>query len=231
MQVDTIFLDAGGVLLHPNWQRVAAALERCGVTATSEQLARAEPRARFELDTARVIAGRNDTGRAQLYFDLVLRHAGIAVDVGRVAPAWAEVNAYHTSHNLWEVVPGDILPSLVRLRRLGMKLVVVSNSNGTLRAHLDRLGLGACLDLVVDSHEEGIEKPDPRLFATALARAEAQAATTIHVGDLFEVDVVGARAAGLRALLFDPPGLYADRDCPRVTSLAHLADLVDEKTL
>ena len=51
----------------------------------------------------------------------------------------------------------------------------------------------------------------------------ARAATTVHVGDYHEIDVVGARAAGIRAVLIDPAGLHADRDCPRFPSLPAFA--------
>ena len=50
--------------------------------------------------------------------------------------------------------------------------------------------------------------------------------TTIHVGDLYNVDVVGARAAGCGVLL-DEAGLYPDADCPRVQSLTELADAIE----
>jgi FMN phosphatase YigB (HAD superfamily) len=42
------------------------------------------------------------------------------------------------------------------------------------------------------------------------------------------VDVVGARAAGLRGVLLDEAGLYPDADCPRVRSLAELVDRIAE---
>ena len=41
--VDTVFLDAGGVLIFPNWDRVSATLARHGVQVTADALAAAEP--------------------------------------------------------------------------------------------------------------------------------------------------------------------------------------------
>jgi putative hydrolase of the HAD superfamily len=84
------------------------------------------------------------------------------------------------------------------------------------------------VDVLLDSHDEGVEKPDPRFFDIALARSGARRETTIHVGDLYHVDVVGARAAGLRGVLLDEAGLYPDVDCPRVQSLAELADQIEQ---
>jgi len=49
-RIDTVFLDAGGVLVHPNWTRVAAALVRHGVVADAATLTAAEPHATLEMD-------------------------------------------------------------------------------------------------------------------------------------------------------------------------------------
>jgi FMN phosphatase YigB (HAD superfamily) len=81
--------------------------------------------------------------------------------------------------------------------------------------------------VILDSFEEGIEKPDPRIFELALERSGGRKETTVHVGDLYHVDVVGARAAGIEAVLIDSAGLYAAADCTRVASLTALADEVE----
>lgn len=222
MPIETLFLDAGGVLVVPNWQRVCDTLVRHGVSAEAARLAAAEPHAKRELDTPDGVRSSTDDRRGWLYFHLVLAHAGIARSEA-TDQALAELRAYHQEHNLWESVPGDVEEALLRFRRLGLRLVVVSNANGTLRAKLARLGLAAHFDHILDSQEEGVEKPDPRLFERALVRSGATRKTTLHAGDLYEVDVVGARAAGLEAVLVDRGSLYAGADCPRVSDLRVLA--------
>jgi putative hydrolase of the HAD superfamily len=221
----TVFLDAGGVLLFPNWTRVVAALARHDVHVTADALSRAEPRARKQLDDQRTIGTTTDASRGWLFFDLILEHAGIPQSP-KTSAALVELHAYHQANNLWELVPDGVRPALLALREHGLTLVVVSNANGTLRAHMDRIGLSADVDIVIDSQDEGVEKPDPRLFRIALDRARAQPESTIHVGDLYQVDVVGARAAGLRAVLLDETNLRPDADCDRVASLAELVDRV-----
>src|SRR5439155_31539 len=67
----------------------------------------------------------------------------------------------------------------------------------------------------------------PRYFDLVLPRAGVSPARTVHVGDLFHVDVVGARAAGIRGVLFDAADLYRDHDCPRVRTLTVLVDLLE----
>jgi HAD superfamily hydrolase (TIGR01549 family) len=125
-------------------------------------------------------------------------------------------------------VPDNVVPAIEALRRRGLRIVVVSNANGTLRAHLDRLQLTARFDVVLDSADEGVEKPDPRFFEIALEKSGARKETTIHVGDLYYVDVIGARSAGLRGVLLDEADLRPDADCPRVRSLDELVQKIED---
>jgi len=223
--IETVFLDAGGVLVNPNWDRVAAAMARHGVEVEATALAAGEPHAKRRLDTGRAVRATSDRTRGWLYFDLVLEQAGVALSE-RTEAALAELAEYHARYNLWESVPAEVPAALERLRAAGHRLVVVSNANGTLRAHFARLGLADRFDVLIDSHDEGVEKPDPRIFQRALERVGARAETTLHAGDFYHVDVVGARAAGLQAWLVDCAGLYADHDCERVRSLPDLVDRV-----
>jgi HAD superfamily hydrolase (TIGR01509 family) len=223
----TVFLDAGGVLLFPNWIRVSEALKRHGVWIDAKALGRAEPHAKRKLDQGSTVAATNDTARGWMYFNLILAEAGIPLS-DSTASALEELHEYHRAHNLWELVPDPVVPALQALRQRQLYLTVVSNANGTLCAHLDRLGLSAWVDCILDSCDLGVEKPDPRLFQIALERSGADAATTIHVGDLYQVDVVGARAAGIRGVLLDEAGLYPEVDCPRVQSLPELVSAIEE---
>jgi HAD superfamily hydrolase (TIGR01509 family) len=219
--IQTVFLDAGGVLVNPNWDRVSEALDRHGVRASSAVLAAAEPLAKRRLDTGATIQATNDQQRGWTYFNLVLTAAGVPLS-DATAAALAELHTYHQTHNLWETVPDEVRPSLQALRALGLRLVVLSNANGTLHRAFDRLGLTSAFDVIFDSYNEGVEKPDPRFFHIALERSGADAATTMHVGDLYHVDVAGARAAGLTPALLDVGDLYPECDCLRVRSLTEL---------
>ncbi len=226
MRIDTVFLDAGGVLVFPNWDLVAAVLGRHGVATTGAALSAVEWHAKHEVDTG--AAGELDVVRGWLVFGRVFVRAGVTAQPA-VDAALDELQRYHAEHNLWERVPPDVIPALQRLRSSDRKLVVVSNANGRMRRALDRVGIGPHVDLVIDSHEEGVEKPDPRIFERALTRACARAESTVHVGDLFHTDVVGARAAGLRAVLLDMADLYGDHDCERVRTLGELADMLERE--
>ena len=227
MTIQTVFLDAGGVLVNPNWSRVSDVLAGHGVEVSAAALAAAEPRAKKRLDTGDTIAATNDQQRGWTYFNLVLTEAGVPLS-DATAAALAELHVYHQTYNLWETVPDEVRPSLAALRARGLRLVVLSNANGTLHRAFDRLGLTSAFDVIFDSHKEGVEKPDPRFFRIALDRAGAIAETTMHVGDLYHVDVAGARAAGLTPALLDAGDLYPDCDCLRVRSLTELVDALAE---
>lgn len=227
--LETVFLDAGGVLVYPNWTRISRALAERGVHVDADALARAEPFAKKLIDDHTTIASTTDAGRGWRYFNLIFDRAGVPL-TPEVEAALADLHAYHQTSNLWELVPPSVVPSLAALRQRGLKLTVVSNANGKLKVLFNRLGLTECVDCLLDSHDEGVEKPDRRYFDVALERSGARRETTIHVGDLYHVDVVGARNAGLRGVLLDEGGLYPDADCPRVSSLPEFVDLICKGT-
>ena len=226
MPFETIFLDAGGVLVWPNWTRVCDELRARSIDVDPSALAAADPSVRKSLDDAAIIAAAADQRRSWNYFELVLTNAGVTLSPAAQA-ALASVQDYQRTANIWEHVPDFVPAALQTLRGRGHRLVVVSNANGTVRESFSRLGLAGLVDLVVDSAEEGFEKPDRRLFDVALERAGAQAETTLHAGDFYFIDVVGARAAGLTPVLVDQGGLYPEADCARIRSIAELPDLVE----
>jgi HAD superfamily hydrolase (TIGR01549 family) len=226
--LETLFLDAGGVIVQPNWERVSAALARRGIRVQAAALEAADPHARRRLDAPGTVASSTDRSRGWLYMDLVLERAGVGPGPG-AAEALAEIHAYHAEHNLWERLCSGAREGLERLAALPPKRVVVSNANGRLHAMLERLDLARYFDLALDSHDEGVEKPDPRLFQIAMERSGGRPETTVHVGDLYSVDVVGARRAGVEGWLIDPLGLYPEADCPRFPTLVEVAAEVERR--
>jgi putative hydrolase of the HAD superfamily len=80
----------------------------------------------------------------------------------------------------------------------GYRLGVVSNFYGNVERILTEAGIAPLLGVVADSTLVGAAKPDPRIFRHALERLGAQPAETLHVGDSYQRDVLGAHAAGLR---------------------------------
>ncbi len=222
--VETLFLDAGGVLVDPDWARVSPLLARHGIEASPAALAAAEPRAKRDLDLPGVVVTTDDRARGSMFYRAVLRRAGVPGGLPAVEAAVDSLLEDHAFYNLWSSVPPGVPGALDRLRAAGLRLVVVSNADGMLLELFRGLDLERRFDHVVDSGRVGFEKPDPRIFQEAMRLSGADPRATAHVGDFYEIDVVGARAAGLRAVLVDPAGLHADRDCERTPSLAAFAD-------
>jgi putative hydrolase of the HAD superfamily len=200
--IDTICLDAGGTLVWPNWKRVRDELAAQGIDVDASSLAAADPRVRRSLDERHLIASSIDQSRAWNFFEAVLTTAGVELTAG-ARRALSGIEEYQRTMNVWEHVPQFVAPTLVELRRLGYKLVVVSNANGTVRQAFQRIGLFDLVDVIVDSAEEGFEKPDRRLFDVALRCAGANHSRALHAGDIYHIDVAGARAAGLTPVLVD----------------------------
>jgi putative hydrolase of the HAD superfamily len=226
--VDVVCLDAGGVLLFPNWVRVSDILAVHGVAVSAEVLADADLRARLTFDRGEIVGGTDNAGHARMYYEHVMAAAGVNDDEVLRA-AMVQVRASHRARNLWETSTPEVSSALGHMRRLGLQLVVVSNADGRLAELLERTGLVAFFDAAVDSHDVGVEKPDPRIFEIALARVDGRPERAIHVGDMYHVDVVGARAAGLVPVLLDPLDLQPEADCERVRSLSELADRLSQR--
>jgi putative hydrolase of the HAD superfamily len=98
------------------------------------------------------------------------------------------------------------MPALGALRDRGLSLVCVSNWDCSLSEVLARCGVSELLDGVVTSAEVGAGKPDPEIFAAALALAGCEPQEALHVGDTPEEDAEGAAAAGIPYLLVDREG-------------------------
>ena len=103
---------------------------------------------------------------------------------------------------------------------------MISNSNGWVEQLVTESGLRPYFHFVLDSQLLGVEKPDPRIFQIALDRIEIGPAEALYIGDLYSIDVVGSRAAGMRAILLDPAGLWNHVDCPKARDLLGAADLI-----
>jgi FMN phosphatase YigB (HAD superfamily) len=208
-----VLFDAGGTLINPDYARVARVLEReLGRSPRPEAFAAAEYAGRAAVEAAMGGAEPSTDGvRWTVHFAAMFAALGCSADeVRRVAP---HIVAEHRSANLWtEPTPGAA-EGLAALRGAGCVVGCVSNADGTVDRLLAGAGLAQHLSFIVDSGAVGIEKPDPRIFAMALQLADVAPDDAMYVGDLYPVDVVGARRAGLEPVLLDPLGRYGDRDC------------------
>jgi HAD superfamily hydrolase (TIGR01549 family) len=144
------------------------------------------------------------------------------------APEWATEFAPRISMHMGEfykpesIVPEDVRRTLPQLKESGYILGVISNRDKPFQDVLDDHGIGEFFDFSLAAGEVNIFKPDPGVFEHGLQRARE----VIYVGDNYYADVVGARAAGLQPLLYDPLGIFPDPDCAAIKSFDELNSIV-----
>jgi HAD superfamily hydrolase (TIGR01509 family) len=215
-----VLFDAGNTLVFLDYARmaegVAAALE---IPLTGEGLASHASEASRAMERA----SGTDQERASAYLEALFRLSG--VPTSQLAEARSCLARMHRERHLWSSVEGRTFEALSRLRSSGIRLGIVSNSDGRVEQALQAAGLRDYFDVVIDSSLVGIEKPDPRIFQAALEALGVRPEEALYVGDLYEVDVVGARAAGIEAVLLSGSSPDPDRPC-RTTASIH--DLVND---
>ena len=150
----------------------------------------------------------------------IAEHLGLEAD----ERALDDVHASFEREVVYRPYP-EAVRTLRALRAAGYRTGVISNFSHRLPGILEGLGLASHLDTVTYSFEAGAEKPHPRIFKTALARAGAVPERVLMVGDSYEADYLGARHAGLHAVLLCRGG-GAPSPCPSIRSLAELPALL-----
>jgi len=222
-RVETVLLDAGGVLLDLDYAFLRRLLEAREVATTIDALSESEAVARTTIDR-RVREGGRSSEAWRDYFRILLTRVGAPPDLAEeIIDTLAEA---HQRVGLWTVAIDGAVPTVRALKDAGYRIGVVSNAEGRVERDLDGAGYAGLLETVVDSHLVGVEKPDPRIFRIALERLGVTAETAVFVGDVPAVDVAGARAAGLQAILLDRHDLYAEAGVTRVTSIRELPELL-----
>jgi len=223
--VTTLLFDAGGTLVHLDYFFLHRELRRAGVRVARRAIRQAEYAARAEV-ARRMLRRVEDTDetRRRPYFGVLLDYLGVEADTA--ARLIERFDAAHAQDNLWRVMLPSTPRILRELRARGFTLGVVSNADGRIAAILRRCGIVQFFDVVIDSHEVGVEKPDPRIFHLALEQAGVRPEQAIFVGDIYSIDVVGAACAGMRPLLLDLLGGYAKVECEKIRHLRELLSIL-----
>ena len=228
--IDTILLDVGNTLISIDFDRVAEELAVRNFQCEPDALRRAEAAARPGYSERLFVTGLpSDRSVFHWYLCAILQQAKqLTVSPAALDELVAEMGPVlrpeGRANVLWRMVMPGVPEALGRLRRRGVKLAVVSNSDGTCAQSLEAAGLLQYMNVVIDSADVGVEKPDRRIFEIALRRCGADPERTLYVGDLYHADVVGGRGAGLHTLLLDPYGDWPRLDCETAKDLSEVAD-------
>ena len=216
-----IFLDAGNTLVHIDFEFLAHTLAAHGIASSIEALRQAEYGARAVVDTPDLVTRSSDRDRWEIYFGFIMNRVG-ATEPELVRRLSAAFRRRQAEKNLWRIPDPEAAAVLATLKAAGYRLACISNSDGSVRRVLREGGLEPFLEFVIDSTEVGVEKPDPRIFLDALERAGAAPVEAVYVGDVFYVDVIGARAAGMTPIFLDPVGRLLEERVARIRALSEL---------
>jgi putative hydrolase of the HAD superfamily len=219
MRYTVVLLDVGETLIGPRESFgtvYASVLEDMGVKLPADVLERALRKTWREME--RLIPAGMDRyahfpGKEREYWmrftEKTLEKASSArVRRSFVADVLSGLAEAFRARAAWKVYP-DVVPALEALQTAGVRMSVVSNWDSNLPRLLERLDLDRFFEVIGVSHLEGIEKPDPRFFLHILKRMGALKEEALHVGDVPELDIAGADAAGLDSLLVDRTGSHS----------------------
>jgi len=208
-----IFFDVGNTLLFPNRAKMLARISTHR-HPTIEQWQALERKTKNEFDQG-MQSGSVDHGFWWTF------HTYLLAELGEDASfRSALIENTQNSANWDQILPGT-REALDRIHQ-NFRIAVISNADGGIERVLSRCGIADCFESITDSGIVGVEKPRPEIFAAALKSMQARADESLYVGDVYSVDYIGARNAGMEAILLDVAGAYRDRELPRIESLGQL---------
>lgn len=245
----TVFFDLGDTLMYVHPDVPSVYLQACadlGLAVTPDAMSAAlhagERHYRAALRSGRTFESSLPEARAfwQEYNQLILAELGVGGDTATMARTLAE---RFWSPPSWRVFP-EVHEVLGALRDAGLRLAVISNFTDALIAVCRTHVLDGYFDCLVASTVTGSQKPDVSIFREALRRTGADPESSVHIGDNYVADVLGARAAGIDGVLVDrsrrgQAGMFdfalrdglggttgVALDCPVVGDLRELLDLL-----
>lgn len=222
---DAVSLDVGGVLVVPDHGVLAGALDRLGVAYDRDAFAAGHYLAMAAADRA--------ASQAEDFTDYLWGFLGAvgvsADDRARAHEVLGEV--LHTP--IWcQPVPGS-RGAVRALAKAGLRLAITSNSDGTVDDLLRRHewvqrgeGPGVEVEVITDSGDVGVGKPDPRVFRATVEGLGLPAGRIMHVGDSAYYDVGGAVAVGMQGVHMDPFGLCNSDEHRHIDALVQVLDLL-----
>jgi putative hydrolase of the HAD superfamily len=235
---DLVCFDAGFTLIQPRQtvaDNLAEVLETHGHRAGPEDIRRAwEAADAWFWETYHQPGNASWTNDADIeatwrrYHSLMLQHLGFGDREHELIDA---IIQGHLSATAWLPYP-DTIPALELTRdhpsrggRPPPRIAVISDFGSALADVMQAVGLAPYIDLLLISAVEGLAKPASEFFALACARAGVVAADAVMIGDSYRADVVGARSAGLDAVLLDRNGTAGETDVPVAGSLPEAIEL------
>lgn len=225
-RIRALFFDVGGTLVDIDYDLIAQ-LMGCG--AAGAALREAEPQVRVRMNG--FLAGAGRLTETPDTFRYMLTTLGEIARIPISEETFDRISKENARRTVWRVANPDAANIGAVMKKSGIRVGVISNSDGTVTSLLDECGFGGQFETVIDSAIVGVAKPDPEIFQIAMARMGVVARETAFVGDIPSVDIMGARAAGLEPILYDRAGIYrewaVDEDVPSIDRMAQLPHVIE----
>ncbi len=160
------------------------------------------------------------------YYVKAMHEAGVDETNDRLEAAANALYDWYQRPEHWVMYP-EVPEMLQRVQALGLRQGVISDWGTDLVPMLHAHDVSDYLEFVVASAAVGAAKPHPDIFHYALARAGLSANEVLYIGDSYISDVLGARTVGIAAVLIDREQRAPEVDCPVVTSLLDVLELIE----
>lgn len=220
-RIEAILFDAGQTFLFPDFPFLKNLLAEYGVATDILPLQKGAALAREKIFRHR----EKENWKAYLTF--WMQYVGAAEHV--IPEILGRVLERHKREHLWSWPDPTASEVFAKLKNLGYRLGVISNSDGSIERSMNKFGFAPFFDCMIDSHVVGVEKPDPRIFELALQQLGLPAERCAYIGDNYDRDVIGARRAGLVPILLDPFDVVAEQDVVRIKQLGNLVEIFSAK--
>ena len=222
-----VFFDAGNTVVFPDYNIYVDIAATLGVRVGRDSVVRAEALARSAFDRAVAKSPGDVRGFWSVYYTPFYEHVGVSGDsISLAIERTREAN--DMGLGIWCVPVAGFHETMDALADRGITVGIISNSDGRVADRLRELRMSDRFSFILDSALLGVSKPDPRIFEIAIQTSALPPAESAYVGDYYEIDVAGARAVGMKPVLFDPVGVYGDVDCDTMRRFEDIVELVDQ---
>jgi putative hydrolase of the HAD superfamily len=122
----------------------------------------------------------------------------------------------------------DVEDAVRTVTESGVAIAVLTNGiTGQQVAKIEKMGLAGKLGPVLTAEQLGVAKPDPRAYLAACHQLDVPPRQVLHVGDLYDLDVLAAHEAGLRAVHLDRTNEGPRAESERISTLDQLGAYVE----
>lgn len=120
----------------------------------------------------------------------------------------------------------EVFPMLDHCKEQGYLMGVITNNSANIAEQCVEHGLDHYFEFVISRIDAGCSKPEAGIFEAALNHVGIKPEDTVHVGDNYYADVMGAKNVGITPVLLDNYKVFTDADCHVIHQIDQLLDVI-----